>query len=158
MDRQPTLRRYRPADLAEVVSLWRASKRKAFPYIEAQQRYSLEDDTDHFRNVVAEECEVWLAESGGQILGLMALKDDLIDQLFVQIDAQGQGVGSALLIKARELSPSRLRAFTFQKNSAARSLFEKRGFKAVRAGFSPPPENEPDFEYAWLPATEKPKG
>jgi putative acetyltransferase len=148
---QVTLRPYNTADLAEVVSLWRASKRVAFPYVEAQQRYSLEDDTNHFHNVVTQECEVWLAESGGQVFGRMAIMDDLIDQLFVRVEAQGQGIGSSLLNKARELSPDGLRAFTFQKNLAARLFFEKHGFKVVREGVSPPPENEPDFEYAWRP-------
>ena len=151
MNRQISLRPYRSPDLAEVVSLWRASKRKAFPYVEVQQSYSLEDDTAHFRDVIAKDCEVWLAESGDQILGLMALEGDLIDQLFVKIDAQGQGIGTALLIKARELSPSGLRAYTFQKNTAARTFFEKYDFHVVRAGASPPPENEPDLEYTWLP-------
>ena len=150
---QLAVRPYRPADLARVVSLWRASKRKAFPYVAAMQRHSLEDDANHFRNVVAQECQVWLAEGGGEVLGLLALDGDLIDQLFVRIDAQREGVGSALLRKARERSPAGLRAYTFQKNNAARAFFEKHGFRVVRAGVSPPPENEPDLEYAWRPET-----
>jgi putative acetyltransferase len=150
MERRTTLRRYRSSDLAEVVALWRSSKRKAFPYVQVQQRYGLEDDTAHFRDVIAKECDVWLAEDDGQILGLMALKGDLIDQLFVRIDAQRRGIGAALLKRARELSPSGLRAYTFQKNDAARAFFEKHGFRVTSTGRSPPPENEPDLEYTWL--------
>jgi ribosomal protein S18 acetylase RimI-like enzyme len=153
------VRPYRPADLAQVVALWRASKRAAFPYVEVQQLYKLRDDTDYFRDVVAQECNVWLAEGaaepgsgpGGQILGLIALRDDLIDQLFVGVDVQRRGVGSALLAKAKEQSPDQLRAYTFQKNVPARAFFERHGFVIVRAGISPPPENEPDLEYLWRP-------
>ena len=151
MEQQISVRPYRPSELAEVVSMWRASKRAAFPYVEVQQLYTLENDTDYFRDVIAAECEVWLAVDEDQIAGLLALRGNLVDQLFVRLGAQRQGVGSALLAKARERYPDGLRAYTFQKNSPARSFFEKHGFEVVRAGLSPPPENEPDLEYVWRP-------
>lgn len=152
MAQQLSIRPYRPGDLEQVVAMWRASKRAAFPYVEVQQLYTLRNDTDYFRDVIAPECEVWLATDGAQILGLLALRDDLIDQLFVAVDGQRQGVGSALLAKARERSPDQLRAYTFQKNGPARAFYEKHGFEIVRSGISPPPENEPDLEYMWRPA------
>jgi ribosomal protein S18 acetylase RimI-like enzyme len=116
-----------------------------------QQSYTLEDDTGYFRDVVATECDVWLAEVNGRIVGLMAMKGSLIDQLFVDVDFQGQGVGTALLVKARERSPAGLQLYTFQKNVTAREFYERHGFTAVRFGASPPPENEPDVKYAWQP-------
>jgi ribosomal protein S18 acetylase RimI-like enzyme len=145
------IRPYRSTDLAQAVAMWRASKQAAFPYVAVQQLYTLQNDTDYFRDVVAQECEVWLATDQEHILGLLALRDDLIDQLFVAIDAQRQGVGGALLVKARERSPDQLRAYSFQKNSSARAFYEKHGFRIVRSGISPPPENEPDYEYMWRP-------
>jgi ribosomal protein S18 acetylase RimI-like enzyme len=148
---QMNIRPYRSTDLAQAVAMWRASKQAAFPYVAVQQLYTLQNDTDYFRDVVAQECEVWLATDQEHILGLLALRDDLIDQLFVAIDAQRQGVGGALLVKARERSPDQLRAYSFQKNSLARAFYEKHGFRIVRSGISPPPENEPDYEYMWRP-------
>jgi GNAT superfamily N-acetyltransferase len=148
------IRRYRPGDLTAAVAMWRASKRAAFPYVKAQQLYTLQNDTDYFRLVLAQECEVWLATNGAgdaRIMGVLALRDDLIDQLFVAVDGQRRGVGSALLAKARERSPDQLRAYTFQKNGPARAFYEKHGFEIVRSGISPPPENEPDLEYLWRP-------
>lgn len=133
------------------MSIWRASKRDAYPYVEVQQRYTLEEDTEHFRDMVAAERAVWLAEVGGRLVGLLAIKDDFIDQLYVVVEEQGRGVGTALLQKARELSPSGLRLYTFQKNVRARAFYERHGFKAVRFGRSPAPENEPDVEYHWRP-------
>jgi len=152
MQQRIDVRPYRASDLEQTVAMWRASKRAAFPYVAVQQIYTLQDDTDYFRDVIAPECEVWLAVAGEQILGLLALRDDLIDQLFVAVDGQRQGVGSALLAKARERSPDQLRAYTFQKNGPARAFYEKHGFQIIRSGISPPPENEPDLEYMWRPA------
>ena len=151
MHRPIHIRRYQPDDLAQTVSVWRASKRHAFPYVAVQQRYTLAEDTAYFRDVVAVECVVWLAEVAGRIAGLLALKNEYIDQLFVAVELQRQGVGTALLQKAREQSSRGLRLFTFQKNATARAFYEKHGFQVIRYGHSPAPENEPDVEYQWRP-------
>ena len=151
LKQQINIRLYEQADLTDVVAMWRASKRAAFPYVEVQQIYTLQNDTDYFREVIVPECEVWLAKSEGRILGMLALRDDLIDQLFVAVNAQRLGIGSALLEKAKERSPDQLRAYTFQKNEPARAFYGKHGFGIVRTGLSPPPENEPDLEYLWRP-------
>ena len=145
------IRRYLPVDLDQVVEIWHACKRQAFPYVSVQQAYTIDDDRTHFRDVISQESQVLLAEKDGKILGLMAIHDDLIDQLFIKVDEQRKGIGSQLVEKAKELSPDGLRAYTFQKNIAARSFFGRQGFKVVRSGVSPPPENEPDLEYMWKP-------
>jgi GNAT superfamily N-acetyltransferase len=145
------IRRYAPEDLVQTVRLWHTSKRDAFPYVPVQQRYTLAEDTAYFREVVAVECIVWLAEVVGRLAGLLAIRDDYIDQLFVAVGMQRQGVGTALLQKAREHSPQRLRLHTFQKNAPARAFYEKHGFKAMRFGYSAAPEHEPDVEYQWHP-------
>ena len=90
------LRQYSPKDLAQTVRLWRASRRDAFPYVEVQQRSTLAEDMAYFRAIVAVECVVWLAEVEGHLAGLLAIKDDYIDQLFVAVEWQRQGVGTAL--------------------------------------------------------------
>ncbi len=145
------LRRYRPDDLEATVAVWRASKRDAYPYVAVQQRYTLEEDRGHFRRVIAKECEVWLAEAEGRIVGLLALKADYVDQLFVAVDRQRQGVGTLLLRKAMQRSPAGLRLHTFQKNEPARAFYEKHRLCATSFGTSPPPEDEPDVEYHWRP-------
>ena len=59
--------------------------------------------------------------------------------------------GTRLIIFAKSLSPNGLELHTHQENRAARSLYEKHGFKAVHFGTSPPPESAPDVEYHWKP-------
>jgi GNAT superfamily N-acetyltransferase len=145
------LRQYKPDDLEQTVHIWHASKRVAFPYVEIQQRYTLAEDMAYFRDVVVRECIVWLAEVDGRIAGLLAIRGDYIDQLFVAVEQQRQGIGSVLLQKAREHSPYSLRLHTFQKNARARAFYEKHSFQAIRFGRSPAPENEPDVEYQWWP-------
>jgi putative acetyltransferase len=148
------IRPYRSDDLEPLVALWHASKRRAFPYVEVQQRYTLENDRGYFRRAVVPRADVWVAHRDDVLLGFMALEGDLIDLLFVAVLAQGQGVGTALVGLAKALAPQGLRAYTFQKNEAARSFFAKQGFVEVGFGVSPPPEDEPDVELAWLPGAD----
>ena len=145
------IERYRPENLVETVSMWRASKRSAFPYVAVIQQYTLEDDLWYFRDSVAAKCEVWLARREGRVVGMLALNGGLIDQLFVAVEAQDTGVGTALLRKAMDRSPEGLALFTFRKNRPARGFYERNGFRIVRFGVSAPPEREPDVEYRWTP-------
>ena len=151
-----TVRPYRPGDLDEVVAVWRESKRAAYPYVAAQQSYTAAQDTAYFRDIVAIECSVWLADHGGAVVGLLALNQDFIDQLFVAPQHQRTGVGSSLLARAKEHSPQRLRLRTFARNTAARAFWERHGFRVVGYGVSAPPENEPDIVYEWRARTPSP--
>jgi ribosomal protein S18 acetylase RimI-like enzyme len=107
-----------------------------------------EDDVRFFRGTVARENEVWVAVERG-IVGFLAIADDRLGWLYVDPAAQGRGIGSALLEKARALSPGGLTLHTHQRNAPARAFYERRGFRAIRFGVSPPPESEPDVLYRW---------
>lgn len=115
--------------------------------------YTHEDNLRYFKDVVAQECEVWVACRDRVLVGLMAIAEGKIDQLHVDPEHQGKGVGSALLEKAKSLTPAGLVLFTHQRNQRARVFYERRGFKAVHFGVSNPPESEPDVKYQWVPGS-----
>ncbi|MEN8183280.1 MAG: GNAT family N-acetyltransferase [Myxococcota bacterium] len=121
------------------------------PWLAERMKYSHEDNLRHFRDVVMSENEVWLAVEDNEIVGLLAFGEHKVDQLHVEPRCQGRGVGTALLDRAKELAPEGLTLFTHQRNERARAFYERRGFRAVQFGVSPPPESEPDVKYAWDP-------
>ena len=84
-----------------------------------------------------------------QLLGLLALEAPWIRHFTIIPEYRQRGIGTALLQRARKLSPTGLRLFTFQRNEAARAFYAKHGFAAVAFGVSPAPELEPDVEYRW---------
>jgi ribosomal protein S18 acetylase RimI-like enzyme len=141
-------------EIEEVVGVWERSRWDAQPWLEERMGYRHEQNLEHFREVVARENEVWLALEDGEVVGLLALGNGQIDQLFVEPQSQGGGVGTRMLQKARELAPRGLTLFTHQRNERARAFYERRGFRAVRFGVSPPPESEPDVKYLWEPASD----
>jgi ribosomal protein S18 acetylase RimI-like enzyme len=145
------IRRARADDLEAAVGIWERARWDAQPWLEERMGYSHEDNLRHFENVVMRENEVWLAVEGEEIVALVALGERRIEQLHVEPRCQGRGIGTLLLDRAKQLAPEGLTLFTHQRNERARAFYERRGFRAMQFGTSPPPESEPDVKYAWEP-------
>ena len=79
----------------------------------------------------------------------MAMDNNVIDRLYIDTAFQCTGIGSSLINFAKELYPNGLTLKTHQQNMRARTFYEKRGFRSVAFGISPPPESMPDVEYHW---------
>ena len=144
-----TLRPYRPEDFDAVTRLWRKSREAAFPEFQRTKGYSFEEDCHYFSETILANNHIWVAEIESGVAGFMAIREPYIDQLYIAPALQRMGIGQALLDYAKRLSPDSLRLHTFQSNRNGRSFYEKNGFRAVKFGLSPPPENEPDVEYRW---------
>jgi GNAT superfamily N-acetyltransferase len=145
------IRRMRPEEIARVVGVWERSRWDALPWLEERMGHTHEENLRFFRENVAARNQVWVALDEGTVVGLLALAESTIEQLFVDPEWQGRGVGSALIERAKALAPGGLGLFTHQRNVRARGFYERRGFRAVSFGTSPPPESEPDVRYEWEP-------
>ena len=143
------IRRFAEPDFDDLVRRWHETNLASYPYCAEHQRHKLEDAFAVFRGCVLVQCEVWVAETSGAPVGLLALRAPWIDQFCVFPEHQRRGIGSALLSKARACSPQELRLYTFQRNAPARAFYERHGFTPVAFGVSPAPEWEPDVEYRW---------
>ena len=105
------------------------------------------------RDVVLTRSEVWVAEEGGRIVGFAALGDAVLEHLYVHPDAQGRGVGGALLEQAKACRPAGFRFWVFQANDRARGFYERRGCTVVElTDGSRNEERVPDALYEWRPA------
>ena len=96
---------------------------------------------------------VFIAEEGGQTLGYIlcklidrpenpftfAMRSLLIDQISVRPEAQGKGVGAALMAQAdaqaRERGVSRIQLDSWGFNTDAHAFFEKMGFEKFNHRF-----------------------
>src|SRR5262245_47969460 len=84
-------------DVEAVVRLWHAAGRRAYPFIESWQHFTLAHARHVFRKQIAPGCAVWVAEAEAGIVGYLALKGSYVDRLYVSPEHQRQGVGTALL-------------------------------------------------------------
>jgi len=144
-----TIRPFHSNDLEGVARLWQDTILATVDYVPLIRTYTWESNLAYFAQNVAGRFDIWVAETGGELAGFVALRDGVIDELFVRVDLHRQGIGAALLDHAKRLSPGGLTLMAFQQNAQARSFYEKHGFRVVRFGISPPPESVPEVEYHW---------
>jgi ribosomal protein S18 acetylase RimI-like enzyme len=114
------------------------------------RRHSDDETRGWFASIVGDRPSAWwVARLGARVVGYMLIDGEHLDHLYVHPEAQGQGVGAALLDKARSLSPRRLALVTFQRNAGARTFYEKHGFRPLRFTAGENEEGEPDVHYLW---------
>jgi GNAT superfamily N-acetyltransferase len=135
-----------------VGELWLRSRRAALDVIPAPVHSDDEVRKWIAFDVIA-QLDCWVAEAAsGTIVGLLALEDDWVDQLYVSTDWQARGVGSALLDRAKRLRPGGLQLWTFVSNRRACRFYEERGFVPVeRTDGARNEERAPDARYVWEP-------
>jgi GNAT superfamily N-acetyltransferase len=141
------IRKLALADMAAAAAVHRTSFNHALPRLAGL--HTPEEDRAFYRMQVFPACRVWGAEKQSKLVGIIAFREEWIDQLYVLPDAQGRGVGSDLLEIAQEAFPV-LNLWTFQCNQRARRFYELNGFVEVRkTDGSGNEEKEPDVLYRW---------
>jgi ribosomal protein S18 acetylase RimI-like enzyme len=126
------------------------SRREAMPWLPVL--HSREETIAYFAGHVLVHEEVLVAEVNELVVGFMALEGDHVDHLYIAPAYQDRGIGDTLLAIAKELRPSGLTLWTFQRSARARRFYEARGFAASEfTDGSRNEEREPDVLYAWLP-------
>lgn len=100
-------------------------------------------------------CDVWIAQSeDNHTLALLVLDEDWIDQLYVQPDAAGLGIGSRLIELAKEQRPDGLQLRTFATNPGAQRFYERHGFViAEQNNGHAHGKKQADLRYVWLGAS-----
>ncbi len=149
---QVIIRRALASEADAIADLYVASRRDASAFIPTVHT---DDETRAWvSRYLVPRLEVWVVESAGILLGMMALEDELVDQLYVAPAAQRRGLGDRLIAHAKKLRPARLRLYTFQHNTPARRFYEARGFVAIEFNDgSHNEEHEPDVLYEWKGAS-----
>jgi putative acetyltransferase len=110
-----------------------------------------EEDRRFFSKLVRDK-EVWVWDEDGRLLGFAALGYDELEQFYVEPEAFGRGIGSALLDRAKERRPRGFRFWVFQRNERARAFYERRSCRLVELmDGSGNEEQEPDALYEWRP-------
>jgi GNAT superfamily N-acetyltransferase len=106
--------------------------------------------------VLMNQCEVWVAEADGEIAGMMALREDWIEQMYVAPGHTSRGIGAKLIAIAQDRRPTGLQLWTFEANRRAQRFYERHGFVAVeRTDGSGNEEGAPDVRYRWTHGSRK---
>jgi putative acetyltransferase len=142
------LRRATPEDVEGVTEVFIAARAQMEEFLPV-----LHSEDEH-RRFVREQLlsthEVWVVETTGRILGMAALKDDVLGHIYVHPTAQKRGIGGELMQKTKEERPQGFTLWTHQPNERARRFYDAQGLEAVE--FTDGQGNEekvPDVRYRW---------
>ncbi|MEL6502806.1 MAG: GNAT family N-acetyltransferase, partial [Cyanobacteria bacterium J06623_1] len=140
----------KPSDIEAVVKLRWKTWNQTFPEIKHPQPYSAWKTRFQDDLVVREN--IWVAEVESYIVGFVVIleEDRELNQLFVDSDYQNQGIGKALMEKAKSVCPQGLMLTTLQSNTKACQFYEKHGFKPGKLSKNKI-NGQPNIEYRWNP-------
>lgn len=152
MKSNPLLRKAAPKDVTAIANVYLNSRKKLVSF--APLVHTDENIHQWIRNVLLPEEQVIVAETKGIIIGMMSLKKvgeiGWVRQLYILLEAVGQGVGTLMIKKAKSILGSPIQLYTFQENIGARRFYERHGFKAVEFNDgSGNEENCPAVLYEW---------
>jgi ribosomal protein S18 acetylase RimI-like enzyme len=146
----PVLRWATPADADAVTAVHLASRAAAMPWLPvvhspAETRWWVE-------HVVLTQHRTWVAVSGDDVLGFVAVGDGRLEQLYLRPDRRRQGLGTLLSRQAQQAEPAGFTFAVFARNAPARAFYERLGCRVVAEGDGRDNEEcEPDVTYAWRP-------
>jgi ribosomal protein S18 acetylase RimI-like enzyme len=146
-----TIRPFQDLDEAALIGVWHRSGQTAYRFLPSWQSLTLEQAGDIFWEKIRARSDVWVGTRDGQVVAFLAMNGSYIVRMYVDPTDWRTGWGTRLIDFAKTLCPGGLELHTHQENHAARRLYEKHGFMAVKFGMSPPPESTPDVEYHWRP-------
>jgi len=152
----PLIRRAIPADAAAIANLWLRSWAAALPTV--TRAHADDDVREYTRDVLVPTHETWVMVleplSQEALVGFMVLGDGWIEQLYLEPDYIGRGLGVDLVDLAKEQCPDGLQLWTFAVNAPARRFYGRQGFVEVEetdgAGNE---ERAPDVRLVWHPQT-----
>ena len=143
------LRQAVPGDADAIAEIHTTARREAMPWLAVV--HTDEETRDWVANIVLPNQDVWVAEIDGEVVGYAAIDGAELSDLYVRPGYQGRGIGTALLEKAKELSPGQLGLWAFQRNDGARRFYERHGFEVIElTDGSDNEEREPDVRYRWI--------
>ncbi|MEB2843732.1 GNAT family N-acetyltransferase [Endobacterium cereale] len=147
MNEELTCRQLALKDMADASNVFRHAFDARLPWLAS--RHSPEEDLAFWSGYVFANCAIWGVGRQDELVGVIAFRENWIDQLYVLPQFQGQGIGARLLKQAKSAHYV-LNLWTFQRNVGARHFYEAHGFLARReTDGAENDEREPDVLYEW---------
>lgn len=144
----PNLIGFDPSRTDELIAMWRESFEIALGIVDS---HPIDEQRRAFLTKVLPHNDVRLAMIDRRFVGFVAASKTSINQLYVRVGFQRQGIGGHMLAWAKDQSSGSLWLYTFARNKGACAFYERNGFKVVARGFEPEWQMA-DVRYEWSAA------
>ncbi|WP_394199252.1 GNAT family N-acetyltransferase [Litoreibacter albidus] len=118
------IRPYQAEDNAVLTVVWLDASRIAHDFLGAAK---LTEQSKLVSDIYLPQAETWVACLDGKPVGFLGLMDNYIGGLFVSPDAQGRGIGQAMIAHGLKLKGT-LTLDVYAKNLRTVAFYEKQGF------------------------------
>lgn len=141
-----TIRKAQPSDAAGAAEVFIAA-RATMPYL---PNLHSEAETRAFMGDLIAECETWVAERNGKVVGFAVIDGGWLDHLYVHPSRFNTHTGTKLFQHLTTRHPNGFQLWVFQQNVAARRFYERQGCALVRLTDGENNEEHlPDALYVW---------
>jgi putative acetyltransferase len=129
-----TIRPARTTDAAAIAEMCKSSMRATYcAFFTDDQMAPWIEGGETERYVESAITGMLVAEDDGAVIGVAAITDDLVDLMWVALEARGGGIGAALLAAAertiRETGHPAARLEVFVPNTDAIRFYERHGWR-----------------------------
>jgi chorismate mutase/GNAT superfamily N-acetyltransferase len=140
------LRRAIPEDTAALARIHLAARRSA----PMPPGVHTDDEVAAWMAERVGQDEIWVAVTGGAVVGFARLTDGWLDDLYVDPAKQGQGIGGMLLATVKTLHPDGFGLWVFESNRPARDFYSRHGLVELEhTDGSGNEERMPDVRMVW---------
>lgn len=115
-------------DIDAVLLIWLEASVLAHDFV---GREFWESKLELMRSTYLPMAQTYVYEEAGQVLGFLSLYENNIAALFVKPENQGNGIGQALMAKAKELR-TELELSVYKANKRSINFYQKSGFKIIK--------------------------
>lgn len=138
-----------PSDQDRAAEIWLNANLQAHDFIDPRYWQS------HLAELKAQlpQAEVYVCQGQAGLEGFIGLKGHFIAGIFVWPSSQGQGVGKALLDRAKQ-AHDRLRLWVYQKNKRAVAFYRREGFAIWRES-ADADTGEAEYQMEWTRKAER---
>ena len=134
------IRTARPDDYAHIVSMCKNSMVATYGDFfdrETMKPWVEGNETDTYVETMLSNMIV--AEDKGRVVGVISLKEDVIDLIWIAIEYRGKGIGKTLMVEAERILSARgferAKLECFEPNTNAIAFYKKRGWSIKDTSF-----------------------
>jgi putative acetyltransferase len=118
------IRKLRTEDIDNAVSIWFEASIKAHNFI-SEEFWS--SQKQNMRELYLPNCESWVYESEGKLIGFVSYYEGSIPAIFVDPDCQSRGVGTQLLNHVKSMY-NKLTLTVYVDNESTYRFYQHHGF------------------------------
>ena len=121
------IRKLEESDIERVLKIWLDASVIAHDFVKQE---FWESRLEEMKNIYLPVAENYVYDKDGEVKGFFSLFEDTLAAIFVNPDSQGQGIGTKLIAKAKELH-SVLKLTVYSKNTKSVKFYKHCGFEIV---------------------------